>query len=498
MTALGAIFILLSAITSGLVFNAIRQWYRLSHIPGPFSTGFSQIWMARQALLGRQPMALKEANDKYGSLIRVGPNDVITDDPSVLRRMNGVRSAYDRGPWYDSMRFDGGKDSIVSVRGAYHDKLRYKMAGAYSGKESEAIEANVDLHVSKFIQLIENKYISTSDVFRPMDFAQKAQYFTLDVISDLAFSHAFGYLEADDDLYDYVKLTRAYIPVMVTFANIPSLARMIQSPIFRGLLPKSTDKLGFGAFMGIVTKVVAKRLGPLAESKPDMLGSFMRHGLTDEEAPREGLVQVLAGSDSSATTIRYILLYLLATPTAYNRLQREIDEGIAAGTISSPVRNTEARDLPYLQAVIREGLRIRPPASGAFFKTVPPGGDTINGKFLPGGTQLGSSSFSIHHSKRVFGEDAESFIPERWLTAEPGRLAEMTSTADLVFHSGKWQCLGKPVALMEFNKMFVELLRRYNFSLVNPEKPATTKNAGIWVVEDFWVRVTRRETVESH
>ena len=188
-----------------------------------------------------------------------------------------------------------------------------------------------------------------------------------------------------------------------------------------------------------------------------MLGSFIRHGLTQEEASGEALLQVVAGSDTSASTIRIVMLSLLGNPPAYRKLQAEIDEAIAAGKISSPIKDSEARELPYLQAVIKEGLRILPPAAGAFFKTVPPGGDTIDGKFIPAGTQIGSSPFGIHHSKKTFGEDAEVFRPERWLEADTDQLAEMARTVDLVFHYGKWQCLGKLVALMEFNKIFVEV-----------------------------------------
>jgi cytochrome P450 len=135
-----------------------------------------------------------------------------------------------------------------------------------------------------------------------------------------------------------------------------------------------------------------------------------------------------------------------------------------------------------------------PPASGTFLRTVPPGGDTIAGKFVPGGTSIGSSPLGIHRSKQTFGPDADLFRPERWLEAEtdPERLALMNSTVDLVFHYGKYQCLGKNIAMMEFNKLFVELLRVFEFVAVRPEMPLRMKNGGIWIIEDFWVRVTRR------
>lgn len=67
--------------------------------------------------------------------------------------------------------------------------------------------------------------------------------------------------------------------------------------------------------------------------------------------------------------------------------------GVATGKISSPIKNIEAAQLPYLQAIIEEGLRVMPSASVAMFKQVPLAGDVIDGKFLPGGTQIGGSLF---------------------------------------------------------------------------------------------------------
>ncbi|KAF2022874.1 cytochrome P450, partial [Setomelanomma holmii] len=309
----------------------------------------------------------------------------------------------------------------------------------------------------------------------------------------LAFGQAFGYVENDADVYEYLKITETFIPIMMVIANVPTIADMLQSRLLRGLLPSESDKLGFGAFIGIAKKLVAERFGPDAKSHPDMLGSFIRHGLTQEQASGEALLQVVAGSDTSAGTLRAVMLNLLTNPAMYRKLQKEIDEGIAAGKISSPIKDAEARQFPYLQAVIKEGLRIMPPASGAFYKTVPPAGDVIDGKFVPGGTQIGSSPLGIHRSKKIFGIDAELFRPERWTEASPEMFAKMASTVDLVFHYGKYQCLGRGVALMEFNKIFVELLRKFDFSIARPDHPTTLENAGIWIMKDFFVRIEARE-----
>ncbi|KAJ3528911.1 hypothetical protein NM208_g9996 [Fusarium decemcellulare] len=475
------------------VADTLRTWFRLSHVPGPFSAGFSKAWMVRQSFKGQQPYAIQELNEKYGSLVRIGPNELATDDPKLLKRMMAIRSPYSRGPWYNALRFEPGKDNLFSMRDDdAHMKLRIKMAAGYSGKENESLERTIDHHIAKLIALLESKYLSTHDTYRPVDFAQKIQYFTLDVVSDLAFGQPFGYVEQDDDVFDFIKITRSFFPVTLVMANLPWLVSLLHSRLFRGLLPKESDRFGFGAFIGVAKKKVAERFSPNAPSHPDMLGSFIRHGLDQEEASRESLLNVVAGSDTSATTIRLIMLSLLSNPIAYRKLQNEVDAGIKSRNISSPITDAEARNLPYLQASIQEGLRIKAPAAGPLFKTVPKQGDYIDGKFIPGGTQIGTSPFAVYHSKKVFGEDASLFRPERWLDADPARVEAMSEVVNLVFSTGKYQCLGKPVAFMELNKIFVELLRRFDFAMARPERPLHIINAGIWLIEDFPVRVSRR------
>jgi len=73
----------------------------------------------------------------------------------------------------------------------------------------------------------------------------------------------------------------------------------------------------------------------------------------------------------------------------FSKLRSEIDTAIARQKISSPIRDAEAKQLPYLQACIKEGLRIWPPVTGLMEKEAPPQGDMINGVFVPGGTKIG-------------------------------------------------------------------------------------------------------------
>ncbi len=151
------------------------------------------------------------------------------------------------------------------------------------------------------------------------------------------------------------------------------------------------------------------------------------------------------------------MLHLMTSPTAYRTLQAEIDRSISEELISSPITDAEGQKLLYLQAVIKEGLRIFPPVAGLMPKVVPKGGDIFNGIKVPEGAEIGYCGWGVHHNKEIFGDDADMFRPERWIEAEGERLNTMKATVEMVFKFGKWQCLGKNVAAMELNKIFVEV-----------------------------------------
>lgn len=123
--------------------------------------------------------------------------------------------------------------------------------------------------------------------------------------------------------------------------------------------------------------------------------------------------------------------------------------GIKDGLISTPViTDAEARKLRYLQACIKEGLRMWPPAAGFSTKVVPSGGDEYNGIHIPGGTEIADGTWGVRHSLDVYGEDVDLFVPERWLQTDGEKLARMERSIETVFGGGKYGSLGKNIALI--------------------------------------------------
>ncbi|KAG6001640.1 hypothetical protein E4U21_003995 [Claviceps maximensis] len=482
------VLLAMPAIAAWFAVSLYRQYKRLSHIPGPRSAGFSKWWFIRATLSGQSHLELYQVCEKYGQIARISPNDIVTCDIGLIRRMLSVRSQYTRSAWYNGMRFEPQKNNIVSMRDdATHAIMRSRMAAGYSGKDVENLEPKIDAGVMNLISLIDS-YVSAKKI---LDLGRKVQYMAVDVVTELLFGESFGDLAADADVHGYLGAMERFVPTLIVSTVLSWIIPLLGLPLFRPLVPSEHDVLGVGRIMGIAKRVVSERFGPEKKTSKDMLGSFVARGLTQEQAESEIAASIIAGSDTIATAIRSTMLYIITNPRVLAKVQHEID----TAELTRPVASyAELRRMTYLQAVIKEGLRMHPPAAGAMSKEVPRDGDNWNGVSFPPGTRISLSMWGVFRSRAVWGADADEFRPERWLEAGAERRAEMDSTWDLLFSAGKWSCLGKNVAQIELNKTLVELLRRFDFCITDPTRPWKSISCGVFLQTDMWVRAHRRET----
>lgn len=337
-----------------------------------------------------------------------------------------------------------------------------------------------------------------------MDLAQKIPFYTLDVISHVGLGTPFGDLKADKDLMDYLKSSEEGLRIGNT-AFAMGIGWLRNTPIIGpAISPSEKDASGFGRMMAEARKIIDRRRAKSTDEKSDMLASFVRNGVSGDELFQEIFEQIIAGSDTTAAAIRIILLYTISHPRVYAKLQAEVDQTVKRVAPSGIVPDAEARHLPYLGAVIREGFRIHPPVSNLFSRITPDAGDVmiVNGKeyHIPGGTLVGYSAWTMHRNNReLYGSDAHVYRPERWFVDEStpqskDRLAQMIKTNDMIFGYGRWVCLGKNVALIEIQKCIFELFKHFDFALTNPHEPWKTHNSlGLMEIKDMWVDVTTRE-----
>jgi cytochrome P450 len=103
---------------------------------------------------------------------------------------------------------------------------------------------------------------------------------------------------------------------------------------------------------------------------------------------------VAAGSDTTAISLRAMVWFLLKNPECKQKLVEEIDSRRKEGKLSDPVQLEEADQMPYLQAVMWEALRLHPAVGMSLPRVVPAGGTEFDGRHLPAGV-------SLYHIRRL-------------------------------------------------------------------------------------------------
>jgi hypothetical protein len=235
-----------------LVASYAASWYRLRKFPGARLASFSYLWMLRIARSGKQAASYEHINNKYGHVARIGPNDLLTDDPDLIRRMNGGRSTYRRSNWYTALRLDPHEEGLFSlIDNAEHDQLRAKLSFGYGGKENPHLERDIDEQLAAFVVHIRQKYISDrGSGTKPFDFALATQYFTMDAITKVAYGKEFGFLATDSDVFHAIKTTEESLPYLVLNAEMPFLGWLFTRPwILKHFGPKKTDAKGLGRLL---------------------------------------------------------------------------------------------------------------------------------------------------------------------------------------------------------------------------------------------------------
>ncbi|MCJ1269296.1 hypothetical protein MMC22_009187 [Lobaria immixta] len=486
------------------IVHCLIQYVRLRQFKGPQTVGFSKIWLLRSVTSGMMHHHFLQVNRKYGSTARIGPQTLLTCDVELIHRMNAPRSSYRRSDWYTGSRFVPGEDSLLSeVDEAQHKKLRAAMTPAYAINGNDALEHGIDRQLTTLLDLIKSKYVSpSSSTSTLMDWGMKASFFTVDSITDVTFGEPVGDLAEDADKFEFLSNTESSLPIVSVFTCYTWMLKLLQIPVFHKLIaPSPEERSGFGRIMGFARDAVRQRFGPTKVVRQDMLGAFIRHGLSQSEAEANGILQLVAGSDPVATTLRAAVLYISTRPAVLSALRSELYKHNLKpnSPATSIISNKEARAIPYLVACVKEVLRIHPPIVGLLEKQVGPQGDTLpDGRSIPSNTKIGVSIWAIQRDQHVYGEDADVFRPERWLeVVEEERRRRMERSLGLVFSGGRFTCIGKELAITQCLKVLAELFSRFDIEIVNPERPWHSVAYGIFCQYDQWVRIAERKNVKQ-
>jgi cytochrome P450 len=402
----------------------------LRKIPGPFLARFTRLWYLRRLQLGRFHEDNITLHRKYGPIVRIAPKlySISTPDKVVY----GIASKFPKGAWYDAWKHPSpNRWTLFPDRNIQrHNDTRKRFQAMYSLSSV----VHYETYVNECLQLFADQMRQFATTGEKVDLAHWFQCYAFDVIGHITYSKRFGFLDRGDDIGGLMKALSKTMIFSTLSGVYPELY-----PYMYALMEKlpSSGASGRTYIMGFVQerlkarneyreKLVADTEKSNGRGTPkDFLDRLMDANrddptrITPYHIFMMGLSNIIAGSDTTAASLTGVFYHLLKNPLCLAKLQAEIQEADGQQNRDSDLFTfKETQEMPYLQAVIKEALRLHSTVGLPLWREVPAGGATIMGQYFPAGVDVGLNAWVAHNDAGVYGNDVDEFRPERWMSPE--------------------------------------------------------------------------------
>jgi cytochrome P450 len=468
----------------------------LRHVPGPFLARFTRLWYVWEVYKGTVHLTSVRLHRKYGPVVRLAPHMFSIDDPEAAKVIYGMGTPFVKSRFYSAFMVPEGEadPSRANLFGdqdpVHHGLQRRKYASLYSMSSLLGYEPLVD----ECTGLIVHRFQELAAAGQKVPLGWWLQCYAFDVISYITFGNRFGLLDAGVDKANIVPAVEGRLIYGSFVGFFPSLHKYLMK-----LMPKTG---GYGYMLKFSKEQMDLSEKKLREGRntnrvgpPDGMSKLLTaHGADPEKITKTDIFNfaasnIGAGADTTAITLSAIMGFLVKDSQSYKRLQDELDDAAAKGLISDPITFKEACDLPYLQAVIKEALRMHSAVGALLQRVVPPEGVIFAGVHFPGGVTVGIDAWVAHRNTSVYGPDADIWRPSRWLEYdEEGRGAEIEKYF-FAFGMGTRSCIGRNISMLEMCKVIPTLMRKFDFKL---EDEGRHFNRWFVYIKDFDGRVSVR------
>lgn len=312
-----------------------------------------------------------------------------------------------------------------------HKAKKRPVANAFSMGTMRDLEPMNDACSEIFMRKLEGF------VGKDVDLGTWLHWYAFDVISSITFSNRLGFMEEERDVENIIEAIEGRLVYNSIVGQAPWLHQYLFGNFVVAWLANWIPAVAIMNSSKFIVSFAAKQLQRYHQKDfnidfqlADMLDRFKRFKdgeqvMSDSELLTHAVSNIFAGSDTTAASLRAIFYYLCRTPSSHEKVLAEIDEADREGRLSDPVTFAEAQELCYLQAVIKEALRMHPAVGLLLERVVPRGGAEVGGAWLAGGTVVGINPWVAARDKEVYGEDADNFRPERWLETDGEQLKAM-------------------------------------------------------------------------
>ncbi|KAI0142734.1 cytochrome P450 [Xylariaceae sp. FL1272] len=492
------VLVVLLLIGARLVRN--RYHNGLNQYPGPFLASLTDLWRLWQVRGCQFEVINRRLHEKYGDVVRLGPNCLSFADPKALKTIYGLNKGFIKSDFYtvqQGVSKGRGLATLFSTTdNTFHAQLRRCVSSAFSMSALVQYEPFVDNTLKLFFEQTERLYAGRPE---GCDFVRWLQFYAFDVIGEVTYGKRHGFVENNEDIDGIVSYLGNMFLYAAPIGQMPWLDRLfLKNPLYLklsewGIVDATNPIVRFARVrmaerLGKV-EVGEHTAGPLlpvagatknSSKSPDLLSKFLAAQearpdfMNDKAVLAMATSMAFAGSETTAISLSALFYFLLRNPSTLATLQRELDDAARRGVFADNdigiVTWAEAQTLPYLDACVKEAFRMHPAAGLPLERIVPEPGMDIAGCYVKGGTIVGCSAWLIHRRAEIFGDDVDTYRPERWLvdsslsekekSEREGRIREMNGHM-FQFGMGSRTCIGKNISLLEMYKLVPSFLRRF-------------------------------------
>ncbi|KAF8633415.1 hypothetical protein AX17_004586 [Amanita inopinata Kibby_2008] len=500
----------LQALLSSVLLLIVQRFYKrltrisISHVPGPQPESF-MLGNLREFYHDQAMEAEFRWQKIYGDIVRFkasfGEDRLLIADPKALQYIYQT-SGYNffKQPERREMtRIISGR-GILWADGIDHKRHRKVMLPGFGSPEVKTFVPLFSAIASQLVDKWQDIIAAAPNDSAKINVPHWISRATLDAIGEAAFDYQFGVIEREGNT-----LGEAYSNLFADTFGTPTKGQIVATSIM-GYIPirilgfvvdnvpspklyhaRHTEKIATSiAKMLVTSKTNALLQG---QGKRDILSLLVKANasenattrLSEEELVAQMRTIILAGHETTANTLSWTLLELSRHVEMQNRLRNEIrvmEKHVhARGDADFSPKDYEA--MPYLSAILKESLRYHPVAYNSFRQAAQDdilplskpittlNGEVITELPIPKGLKIITSIGGYNRNKEIFGDDAHTFNPERWLREDGVKKAVSIGVYSnlLSFSGGVRSCIGWRFAVLELQTFLVKLINDFEFSL---------------------------------
>jgi cytochrome P450 len=481
---------LLACYVSIIIFYRLT-FHPLSGYPGPWLAKVTDLYLAYHAWKGDRHLEFWRGHEKYGPVVRLGPNLLSFHTSSALKSIYGFKSNVRKSDFYTAFPANKHTFNVHSaIEKSAHARKRRVISHAFADNAIKSMEKYVISNVDAACSLLnEDASKSTTNDEKggwsvPRNMSKWADWLAFDIMGELVFGKAFGMLENPANRFAVDLVSSAAHRHLICGTHLTIHNWHLDKIFFRAIAAGRAQYMAYSKQQAMERT----KLGADCDRK-DFFYYLLNakdpetgRGFTQDELWGESNLFIIAGSDTTSTAMAGTFFYLVHNPDVLEKAMAEVRDKFAS--VDEIVHGKDLTSCRYLRACIDEAMRMSPPVGGGLPRCVLPGGQRIDGYEVPAGVDVCVPHYAIHHNEAYFPQPF-TYMPARWMSPVANESSEVIRNpfsgkleeahgAFCPFSVGPRGCIGKGMAYVELTLSLARVLFEFDLRLA----PGTSVGEG--------------------